>query len=314
MNPSLVVTLAFVCTALLVGGVALVLHDAFFGYRAALSERLNELSGSTKQSASTTLFDLKQLAALSGSHENAWSRLSNLVEQARLGIGLKTLLLVSAGAGALLAVGAYRLTSQWWISPIGFVFGAVAPFVYVHARHTAHIRQISQQLPDVFDVMARAVRAGQTVSATFRLVADEFTPPVSDEFRHCYEQQNLGISFEAAVRELPRKLPVMELRILAVALLVQARSGGNLIELLHNLAKMARKRIRMQQRMKALTGEARMQAVILIVLPIVALGAVLLLSPDYAAALLERPWLLAVTAVSELMGAFWIRQIVQFDA
>jgi tight adherence protein B len=314
MNLSLVVTLTFFCTALLVGSVMLVLHDMFFRYRSELRERLNELNGSAKPSADAILFDLKQLAALSASRENAWSHLSNLVKHARLGIGINVLLIISAGGGVLLAGGAYRLTWKWWLSPIGFGIGAVAPFLYVHSRYTGNIRQISQQLPDVFDVMARAVRAGQTVPATIRLVADEFAPPISDEFRHCHEQQNLGISFEAAVRDLPRNLPVMELRILAVALLVQSRSGGNLIELLKNLATMARKRVRMQQRMKALTGEARMQAGILVVLPIVALGAVLVLSPEYAAALLARPWLLAVTAVSELIGALWIRQIVQIDA
>jgi tight adherence protein B len=314
MNTSLIVSLTFICTALLVGGVVLVLNEVFFHYRSALNQRLNDLKGSGKTSASSTLFDLKQLAALSESQENTRSPLSQFIEQARRAIGLNTLLCLSGGTGALLAASIYRLTGQWWMLLIGFGIGASAPFFYVHARYAAHIRKVSQQLPEVFDVMARAVRAGQTVPAAFRLVAEEFESPISDEFQHCYEQQNLGISFEAAVRELPKRLPVMELRILAVALLVQSRAGGNLIELLNNLASMARKRLRIQQRMKALTGEARMQAVVLIVLPIVALAAVLVLSPDYAGALLQRPSLLAATFTSELVGAVWIRKIVRFDA
>jgi tight adherence protein B len=313
MSSSLLVTLTFICAALLVGGVALVLHDVLFRYRSALNTRLNELHGQAKEVANGTLFDLKQLAALSGSHESAWSLLSSLVEQAGLGLGLRMLLVISAGTGAVLAAGGCVLTGLWWVCPIGFILGAIAPFVYVRVKHTARVNEISRQLPEVFDVMARAVRAGQTVPASFRLIADEFAPPISDEFWYCYEQQNLGKPFDAAVRELARKLPVMELRILAVALLVQSRSGGNLVELLNNLATMARKRVRMQQRMKALTGEARMQAVILIILPVVALGAVLVLSPDYAAALLERPWLLVVTVVSQVVGAVWIRQIIQFE-
>ena len=58
------------------------------------------------------------------------------------------------------------------------------------------------QLPEVFDVIGRGVRAGQTVPAAFQTVADEFDPPISDEFRHCYEQQNLGMSYDAALRDL----------------------------------------------------------------------------------------------------------------
>ena len=314
MSPALLVTLTFVCTTLLAGGVMLVLHEAVFHYRWALNQRVKGLSRKDKAPANATLFDLKQLAELSAARETRWARLANSVEHSHVGIGLNALIVVSLVAGILVAAGMARWKRQWWIAPVGFVIGSAAPFGYVHARYRNYIRQISHQLPEVFDVMARSVRAGQTVPSAFRLVAEEFGPPISAEFGHCYEQQNLGISFETAVRELPRKLPVMELRILAVALLVQSRSGGNLIELLSSLATMARKRMRTQQRIKALTGEARMQAVVLIVLPVIALAAVLVLSPDYATALLERPWLLAITAVSELVGAVWIRQIVQFDA
>jgi tight adherence protein B len=288
-------------------------HEFFFRYRSAVSHRLEGLNGQSREPATTTLFDVKQLAAFSRPQEDAWARLSNLVEQAGVGVSVSTLLLISGGLAALLALGAFALSRQWWTIPLAFVPGAAVPLLYVRARHASRIHEISKQLPDVFDAMSRAVRAGQTVPASFRLVAEEFAPPVSDEFWDCYEQQNLGMSFEAALRDLARKLPLMELRILAVALLVQSRSGGNLVDLLSNLASMARKRIRMQQRMKALTGEARLQALVLIVLPIVALVAVLVLSPDYAVALLERPWLLGVTAVSELVGAIWIRQIVRFE-
>jgi tight adherence protein B len=106
---------------------------------------------------------------------------------------------------------------------------------------------------------------------------------------------------------------MMELRILVVALLVQSRSGGNLTTLLANLSAMVRKRLKMQQRMRSLTGEGRMQAAILVVLPVLAFVALLIVAPDYAASLLARPWLLAVTGLGELIGAIWIRQIVRFE-
>ena len=87
----------------------------------------------------------------------------------------------------------------------------------------------------------------------------------------------------------------------------------DLVELLDNLATMVRKRLKLKDRIRALTGEGRMQAVVLILLPIVALIGVILLAPDYAQSLMERPWLLAGTAAAQLVGAIWIRQIVNFE-
>jgi tight adherence protein B len=164
-----------------------------------------------------------------------------------------------------------------------------------------------------FDSIGRAVRAGQTVPAAFQIVADEFEPPIADEFRRCYEQQNLGMSYDSALRELARRTGVMELRILVVALLVQARSGGNLVELLGNLASMVRERLKLQQKVRALTGEGRMQAAVLIVLPVLAFGILTVIAPDYARSLLERPWLLAATASAQMLGAVWIQRIISFD-
>jgi tight adherence protein B len=105
----------------------------------------------------------------------------------------------------------------------------------------------------------------------------------------------------------------MELQIFVVALLVQARSGGNLVELLDNLSLTVRKRLKLSARVRALTGEGRMQARVLIVLPIASLIGLLILSPEYASSVLQWPSLLAATAVAQAVGAFWIRRIVNFQ-
>jgi len=94
---------------------------------------------------------------------------------------------------------------------------------------------------------------------------------------------------------------------------VQNRSGGDLVELLDNLSKMVTKRLRLRDRIKALTAEGRMQALVLVVLPFVALGAIVLFSPEYAETLLERPRLLVATGVSQGIGALLIRRIVNFE-
>jgi tight adherence protein B len=106
----------------------------------------------------------------------------------------------------------------------------------------------------------------------------------------------------------------MELQLFVVALLVQSRSGGDLVELLDNLSTMATKRLRLRDRVRALTGEARMQAVVLMVLPVIAFACLSVFSPNYVAELLERPGVLCFTTTAQVVGALWIRRIVSFEA
>jgi tight adherence protein B len=205
------------------------------------------------------------------------------------------------------------VTKRWWVAPIGLTAGLAAPVSYVRLKCRLRMRRLALQLPEAFDAIGRAVRAGQTIPAAFQIVGDDFESPISDEFRRCYEEQNLGMPHETALRNLAARTGIMELRILVVALLVQSRSGGNLVELLSNLSMMVRKRVKLQQKVKALTGEGRMQAAVLIVLPVLAFASLLVLSPHYVGSLLERPGLLVVAGVAQLVGAVWIRRIANFE-
>ncbi|MGC3969945.1 MAG: type II secretion system F family protein [Pirellulales bacterium] len=167
------------------------------------------------------------------------------------------------------------------------------------------------QLPRALDIIARAVQAGQTVPAAFQMVADDLEPPISLEFRRCHEQQSLGASFESSLRSLGERTGIMELRIMIIALLVQRRSGGNLAALLQNLSLLVQKRLKLEQRMRALTGEGRMQANVLIILPTAAFAALYVLAPDYVGVLLERPWVIAAALAAQALGAVWICRCIR---
>jgi tight adherence protein B len=191
--------------------------------------------------------------------------------------------------------------------------GMILPLGILKFRARLRQRQLSRQLPEAFAMISRAVRAGQTIPSALQIIAEDFDPPVSAEFARCYEQQNLGISRETALRQLAKRTGIMELQIFVVALLVQAKSGGDLVELLDNLSSMIRKRLKLKDRVRALTGEGRMQALVLSLLPVVSLVGIIVLAPDYSRCLLERPWLLAGTGAAIAVGAFWVRRIVNFE-
>ena len=103
-------------------------------------------------------------------------------------------------------------------------------------KRNARLEKLLSQLPDAFDLMARVIRAGQTMSQALQAVADEFAQPIAAEFAYCYEQQNLGLPPETALRDLARRTGLLEIKIFVLALLVQQQTGGNLAELLDKLS------------------------------------------------------------------------------
>jgi tight adherence protein B len=169
------------------------------------------------------------------------------------------------------------------------------------------------QLPAAFDLMARVLRSGHSVPQAFQAVADTFEPPIAGEFAYCQEQQNLGLLPEVTYRELTRRTGVLELKIFVMAMMIQRQTGGNLSEVLERLAALVRERVRLRNHVRALTAEGRLQAVVLLVLPPIMYLVMRFINRPYADVLLDHTGLLAGMAVSMIVGALWIRKIIQFD-
>ncbi|WP_153555357.1 type II secretion system F family protein [Roseimaritima sediminicola] len=302
----------FVLTSIATFGVCAAAHQVLFGYRLAVQQRMAWLAENEPPAEAMSLF--KELSAQDGHRIDlrtavrTW--LQTLLERAAISWSPKTFVLVCLASGllaGLLAVGVWGPWAGLIAGPAGSI-----PLAIAFAKRNARQRKLTEQLPEVFQIISRAVRAGQTVPAALRIIAEDHASPAREEFALCYEQQDLGMSRELALRKLGDRTQVMELQIFVVALLVQNRSGGDLGELLDNLARLVQTRLRMRTRIRALTGEGRMQATVLILLPVLAFLAIWGFSPDYAALLLDRPGLLLATAASQSIGAFWIHRIVNF--
>ena len=184
---------------------------------------------------------------------------------------------------------------------------------YVRYKRKARLAKLLSQLPDAFDLMSRVVRAGQTMSQALQAVADEFSQPIAGELSYCYEQQNLGLPPEVAMRDLARRTGLLEVKIFVTAVIVQPQTGGSLAEMLDKLSQMIRQRYRTQGHIQTLTAEGRMQAMILLALPVVMFFGFLIMMPDYEGKLLDHPGLIVATIGLEVVGALWIRKIINFD-
>jgi tight adherence protein B len=312
MNESWIAILVFVSTALLILSLGAVVYDWLFGYRTAVQDRVKELSGEKGEQSKSLFKDIKRLQSAELVEDQAWDeRLRRQLEQAGIPATVQSFVVCCLVCGLFMAsVGLYW---SWWAGGLFSAAGAAAPLGVLKLRKNIRQRRLSRQLPEAFAMISRAVRAGQTIPSALQIIATDFEAPISTVFARCYEQQNLGISRESALRQMANRTGIMELQIFVVALLVQAKSGGNLVELLDNLSAMVRKRLKLIDRVRALTGEGRMQALVLTLLPVAALLAIIVLAPEYSQTLLDRPWLLAGTAGAVAAGAIWVRKIVNFE-
>ncbi len=320
MDAALFPVLGFLAGVLAVVGVYSLLSDLFFRDRSRVSQRVDEefRKRQRDQARRSTLFgDLSALASGEGAafdvNGGLRQKLEALVEQSGLNLTPRKLLTIMASAALGLGALGLLLGQSLLIGGLGAAAGLAIPLLYVSHKRTARLEKLLSQLPDALDLMARIIRAGQTTSQALQAVADEFDQPIAGEFNYCYEQQNLGLPPEAAFRDLARRTGILEVKIFILGLLVQQQTGGNLAELMEKLANVIRERFRVRGKIRALTAEGRIQAAVLLGLPAGMLVILSILSPSYAGVLFENSQLLVWTFVAEVLGALWIRKIVNFD-
>jgi len=243
-----------------------------------------------------------------------WSKWKLIVAQSGI-VGMKAEAFIAMAACIAILVGAIvGFVAKSWA--FGVVFGlgmASLPFVFVLAKRKQRQKKLLGQLPDAYEMLSRVLRSGQTVSQAMRAIADEFTSPLAEEFAYCWEQQNLGLTPEASLKELARRTGVLEVKIFVVALTINSTAGGNLSQLLNKLSHVIRDREKMREKVMALTAEGRMQAYMMIGLPIGLAGVLSVLSPTYLLPLWDYKPLIVGTLVWMGVGYFWMQRIINFD-
>jgi tight adherence protein B len=320
MNPILLPILTFGAVVAVIAAAYSIFSDLYLRDRSRVSDRIDdEFRKRQRERARKALIfkDLNRLALDAGDDQdvapNLRGRLEAMVEQSGLDLTLQKLLTIAAVAGLGCGLLGGLARQSLLVAAVAAPAGALVPLAYVQYKRKGRLEKLLSQLPDTFDLMSRVVRAGQTLSQALQAVADEFAQPVAGELSYCYEQQNLGLSPELAMRDLARRTGLLEVKIFVTAVIVQQQTGGSLAEMLDKLSHVIRQRYRMRGQIKTLTAEGRMQAIILLALPVVMFFGFLIMMPDYEGKLLEHPSLIMMTLGFELLGALWIRKIINFD-
>jgi tight adherence protein B len=158
------------------------------------------------------------------------------------------------------------------------------------------------ELANAIDVIVRGIKSGLPLNDCLGVIAKESPEPVAGEFQEVIEQQRVGVSLGEAMERMARRMPLPEVKFLAIVIAIQQQSGGNLAEALANLSTVLRDRFKMAMRVKALSAEAKSSAMILASLPPGVMFMVHSSSPEYIAPLFStRTGYMFIAA-----GLFWM--------
>ncbi len=246
----------------------------------------------------------------------AFGDLQLLLEQSGSRWTMQAFLLLSLGFAAAVGLATLLLSGVWPLAVIAAAIGAMVPFLILRLRRRRRLDAFEAGLPEAIDLLARAIRAGHPLSSGLQMVADETQEPVAGEFRRTFEEQRFGLPFDDAVSAMADRVALVDVRILVTAILIQRLVGGNLAEVLDNLADVIRKRFVIRRQLRTYTAQGRISGYVLALLPIVVGIVIYLMNPGYTRLLFEHPigrFMLVTAAVMQIIGYLWIRKIVNIE-
>jgi tight adherence protein B len=244
------------------------------------------------------------------------SALATWVEQSGVHISLSALLLMALGCALVFGfvIAAAIHGRPGWV--IGGVLGFVTPFLYIKVKRTRRMRKFEETFPEALDLIARSLKAGHAFAAGLKMVADEMAEPIGPEFRKTFDEQNFGLPMKDSLANLTVRVPLLDVRFFSTAVMIQRETGGNLAEILENLAHVVRERFKILRQVRVYTAHGRLTGYVLLALPAFLAIALAFINPEHMQLLFREPighMMLGATVVMQVIGYFWIRQVVKIE-
>lgn len=230
---------------------------------------------------------------------------ANIRSSALFGISLA----LALGGGMISSL----LIGSIYVAPVGALVFFSIPWLWLFNKRRMRLKKFAAQLPDAMELVARALRAGHSLAAGLHVVSEEMPQPISKEFGRVYEEQNLGVTLEDALKNMCDRVPNLDLRFFVTAVGIQRQTGGDLAEILDKIGYVIRERFKILGHVKALTAEGRLSGIVLIALPFGLFALMLQMKPDYVAALWQDPLGIRMSVfalVMQVLGAVCIKKIV----
>ena len=309
-----------VVVGLTVGAYALTVYVPKALARQRLEQRLQEISATpdgadshlVKERREGPVPALDRLAAATP----AGAFLSRLIDQAAANVTPGGVILASIVLGA----GAAFVTSLFVrfaiVVLVMGVVGTAVPVIWLHRARSVRLKRFEEQFPEALDLLSRAIRAGHAFQTSLGMVASELPAPVGPEFKKTFEQQNFGLPLRDAMNQLSERVPILDVRFFVTAVSIQRDTGGNLAEILDNLAHVVRERFKIRRQVRVHTAHGRFTGYVLMALP--AFLAVMLsrLNPEMMDLLFKErmgQMMLGGAVLLQTVGYFWIRHVIKIE-
>jgi tight adherence protein B len=190
------------------------------------------------------------------------------------------------------------------------------PIGWLVHRRTVRLKRFEEQFPEALDLLSRAIRAGHAFQTAMGMIADEVAQPVGPEFKKTFDEQNFGLPLRDALNQLSERVPILDVRFFVTAVLIQRDTGGNLSEILDNLAHVVRERFKIRRQVRVHTAHGRFTGYVLLALP-AALAVVLsYISPSHMETLFKErigQMMLMGAIVMQTIGFLWIRKVIKIE-
>ena len=230
-------------------------------------------------------------------------------------VGVFLLLSFSMGAVAALAAFLYIGSHIIVILPVGLI-AALVPWFHISFLTKRRLQRFIALFPDTLALMTRSMKAGHALIASFKMVADEMPSPVSDEFARIVEEINFGRGVDDVLKRFSARMDHPDINYFAVAVIIQRQTGGNLGEIMENVADNIRKKFRFKEKIRTITAEGKLSAIVLICVPFLVAFFIYISNKDYLKVLGTDPigpYIIGGALLLMGIGIFVMSRIVNIE-
>ena len=247
---------------------------------------------------------------------SALQPLELLIEQSGTRMTVATFLLMLATCGLAAVYLVNQFTGQILLAIGAGALASTIPTSVVRFLRTRRILKFEEQFPEGLALISRALKAGHTFTTGLAMVAEEMPAPIGPEFKLLYDQQNYGMPLPDALKEFARRVVLLDARFFVTAVLIQRESGGNLSEILDNIATVIRDRFRVKRQIRVISAHARMTGMVLVCVPPGLAFMLFLLNPDHLRTLTNSPLgmnLIYAAIGMQITGSLIIQKMVKLE-
>ncbi len=242
--------------------------------------------------------------------------LQSLIDQSGVSITPSAVVLISVMGALMAGLITYLLLPLALVALMVALGAAFAPFGFLLHRRGRRLKRFEEMFPEALDLLSRAIRAGHAFQTAMGMVADELPEPVGPEFKKTFDQQNYGLPLRDALNELSERIHLLDVRFFVTAVLIQRDTGGNLSEILDNLAHVVRERFKIQRQVRVHTAHGRFTGYVLLALPAALAVALSVINPAHMELLFHERMgqiMLMGAIVMQSIGFVWIRKVIKIE-